>query len=213
MLDAVKKYVAEKNIEDLKYIFVDALDLDPEFREYREDFEYVKKFNMFEKHIDLTALRTNPAEWDGMYWIRLKKDLQKNFSCRRMEHMIDVAKVIFADEIAKERAARGESTVTPAMPSNAAATPSPASKSAEQPPENPPSKTDVANGGYVGSLGDSRGDRRYSVTVEQTKSRIISTSGLAKPVPPPKSAAISWQIKFAVSAAAILTAILIITLK
>ena len=214
MLDAVKKYVDEGNIEDLKYIFVDALDLNPDFGEYREDFEYVKRHNMFDDHKDLTELKDNPAEWDGLYWIRLKKDLQKNFSRRRMEHMIEVAKVLFADEIKKARAARGETaaeTTTPTQPAEMYVAAEVATE--KQQTENEKAALVPQDNVSRDHVAQASVDNRHSLAVEQTKPRIIATTGLAKQMANKKKSGVSWGLIAALLLVAVLAAILIFILK
>ena len=106
MHEEVKKAVQTGDIKRLKYIFVDSLDVDPTFENYREDFDYCVKHNIFENHEVLTKLQKEPSNWTFDYWKSLKKDLTKNFSKKRMEHMIEVAKVIYkekVDRLKKER--------------------------------------------------------------------------------------------------------------
>lgn len=106
MHDEVKKYVDSHDIQGLKYIFVDCLDVDPTFEKYREDYQYVKQHGLFEPHKDLTAFTNSQSDWNENYWQKLKKDLLKNFSAERLEHMKTVARVVNADKferLQKER--------------------------------------------------------------------------------------------------------------
>ena len=43
----VKKCVADNDIKGLRYIFADALDVDPTFEKYKEDYAYCKTINGF----------------------------------------------------------------------------------------------------------------------------------------------------------------------
>lgn len=100
MLLEVKKCAENGNIKGLRYIFLDALDVDPTFEKYREDYEYCKKLEgFFETHQELSGLHQNEAGWNAGYWEQLKADLTKNFSEKRYAHMIRVAKVVYAGKI------------------------------------------------------------------------------------------------------------------
>jgi len=102
MLAEVQKCAEKHDIKGLHYIFVDSLDVDPTFESYREDYEYCKTLaGMFDAHRDLTALVSDKNRWTLEYWDQLKIDLMKNFSKKRFEHMILVAKVIYAEKIAR----------------------------------------------------------------------------------------------------------------
>lgn len=108
MHKTVKRYADNADIKGLKYIFVDCLDADPTFEDYREDFEYCKNIpGLFEEHMELTPFRNNPAGWDENYWIGLKKDLLKNFSMKRFQHMRKVAEVFYKEKIYKIQKERG----------------------------------------------------------------------------------------------------------
>ena len=106
----VKKYADSREIKRLKYIFLDSLDVDPTFKEYEEDYEYASKVpGLIEPYEELTPLIDNQSQWNENYWITIKRDLLKNFSIKRFEHMKKVARVIYADKlerIEKEREAR-----------------------------------------------------------------------------------------------------------
>lgn len=103
----VKKYADLGDIQRLKYIFVDSLDVDPTFEEYKEDYEYAKKVpGLIEQNQELTPMTKDQSRWNDNYWIALKKDLIENFSAERFEHMQNVAKVIYADKIKRLEAER-----------------------------------------------------------------------------------------------------------
>ena len=102
--DIVKTCVEEHDIKRLKYIFVDCLDVDPMFTEYRDDYEYcinAPGLGLVEAHIELTPLREDKSAWDLPYWNSIKRDLIKNFSQKRFQHMREVSKVVNASEIKK----------------------------------------------------------------------------------------------------------------
>lgn len=103
----VKKYADLGDIKRLKYIFLDSLDVDPTFEDYEEDYEYASKVpGLVEPYEELTPLIDNQSQWNENYWITIKRDLLKNFSIKRFEHMKKVARVIHADKlerIEKER--------------------------------------------------------------------------------------------------------------
>lgn len=98
----VKKYAENNDIKSLRYIFVDCLDVDPTFDKYREDYEYCRNISgLFEAYTELTPFISDKGQWDKQYWEKVKLDLMKNFSTKRFEHMIDVAKVVYADKISR----------------------------------------------------------------------------------------------------------------
>lgn len=116
MHEEVKQYADSGDVKNLKYIFVDCLDVDPTFEKYREDYEYCKRGGLFESHKDLTALSDNKADWDENYWQKLKNDLLKNFSGERLEHMVKVAKVVNAEKYARLQRERQNITAPPPRP-------------------------------------------------------------------------------------------------
>ena len=115
MLAEIKKCVDSHDIKGLRYIFVDSLDVDPTFEKYSEDFSYCKTLSgFFEDHQELTGLVSDSSRWDMEYWNQLKMDLMKNFSEKRFEHMLCVAKVVYADKITlllEERKKREEGSI------------------------------------------------------------------------------------------------------
>lgn len=110
MHEEVKQAVQTGDIKRLKYIFVDSLDVDPTFENYREDFDYCVKHNIFENHEVLTKLQKDSSNWTFDYWKYLKKDLTKNFSKKRMEHMIEVARVIYKEKVERLKKERTKSS-------------------------------------------------------------------------------------------------------
>lgn len=109
MLAEVKKCAEAHDIKGLRYIFVDCLDVDPTFEKYREDYEYCRKSvpELFVDHQELSGIVTDESKWTMDYWDRIKLDLMKNFSMIRFEHMIKVARVIYADKVARLTKERG----------------------------------------------------------------------------------------------------------
>ena len=108
MLAEVRKCADNHDIKGLRYIFVDALDVDPTFEKYQEDYEYCKKIpGMFDNHTNMTSIVDDKSKWTMEYWEQMKLDLMKNFSERRFEHMISVAKVVYADKINRLITERG----------------------------------------------------------------------------------------------------------
>lgn len=102
MLAEVKKCIETHDIKGLRYIFVDCLDVDPTFEKYKEDYEQCKSVEgLFDTHQPLTGISMDKNDWTMNYWEQLKLDLMKNFSVARFEHMIIVAKVVYADKIAR----------------------------------------------------------------------------------------------------------------
>ena len=111
----VKKCVADNDIKGLRYIFADALDVDPTFEKYKEDYAYCKTINgFFEPFIECTRLSFDKNQWNRKYWNQLKMDILKNFSEKRYEHMIQVAQIVYAEKIKrlqKERSMQKKNTL------------------------------------------------------------------------------------------------------
>ena len=107
MFAEVKKCADNHDIKGLHYIFVDCLDVDPTFDKYREDYLYCKEIeDFFDSHVEMTPIFSDKNRWSMAYWEQLKLDLVKNFSQRRFEHMIQVAKVVYSDKIERLLAER-----------------------------------------------------------------------------------------------------------
>ena len=117
MLVEVKKCADMNDIKGLRYIFIDSLDVDPTFEKYEQDYNYCKDISgFFDDYTEITHLKHNPSEWDKSYWDQLKRDLVKNFSKMRFEHMIRVAKVVYSEKIERlisEREAKKTKNETP----------------------------------------------------------------------------------------------------
>jgi hypothetical protein len=96
----VKTAVENGDISSLKYFFCDSLDGDPTFSEYVEDYEYCKaKGILFVSHSELHPMNCNSVNEE--YWVQLKKDFMQNPSVERMEHMREVAKILYSSRIRK----------------------------------------------------------------------------------------------------------------
>ena len=107
MLIGVKQCVEQNDLRGLHYIFAEALEADPTFEKYQEDYDYCKKLPGFlEEHEELHSQQNDPAAWDETYWTQLKLDQKKNFSEKRMEHMKRVASVVRKEKIERLRAER-----------------------------------------------------------------------------------------------------------
>lgn len=116
----IKNYADARDLKELKYIFVDALDVDPTFVRYEEEYNYCKSIpGLLEAHIELTPFRQDKTRWDEAYWTSLKMDLVKNFSDRRMMHMKEVAQVFLAEKIARILKERDVAVTTPSIASSA----------------------------------------------------------------------------------------------
>ncbi len=110
----IKNYADNRNLKELKYIFVDALDVDPTFVRYEEEYNYCKAIpGLLEPHIELTPFIKDKNRWDETYWTNLKTDLIKNFSDHRMMHMKEVAQVFLAEKIQRILSERRAASVTP----------------------------------------------------------------------------------------------------
>lgn len=90
----------KKDITSLRNAFSFSLDNDPSFELYRNDYEECKSV-LFEPHIDLTPFEEQESgKWsDPKYWGVLNHDLKMNFSQQRFEHMMKVARVLYADKL------------------------------------------------------------------------------------------------------------------
>lgn len=99
MHDGIKKSADIGDIKRLKYTFVDSLDVDPTFEEYLDDYNYCADKELFERHKDLTPFSDRKADWNDDYWQKIKRDLLKNFSRERLDHMRKVALVVLADKV------------------------------------------------------------------------------------------------------------------
>lgn len=95
----VKRLADSGDVKGLRYIFVDALDVDPTFIRYQEDYEYCRSKGLLEPHQELTPLTQDETQWTKEYWVQLKTDLLKNLSEKRLMHMKQVAQVLKADKI------------------------------------------------------------------------------------------------------------------
>ena len=105
--EIIKEHADHGDRESLKYIFVDALDVDPTFKRYEEGYNYCKQIpGLLEEHVELTPFLSDKSQWNDTYWTRLKRDLEKNFSDKRISHMREVAKVILSEKVDKIQAER-----------------------------------------------------------------------------------------------------------
>lgn len=122
--EIIKGHADRGDREALKYVFVDALDVDPTFARYEDGYNYCKSIpGLLENHIELTPFIYDSTQWNEVYWTRLRRDLEKNFSDRRMSHMKDVAQVFLAEKIHRIQAERavtqpGNPVVNPVQPSS-----------------------------------------------------------------------------------------------
>lgn len=96
----VKEYADSGDVKSLTYVFLDSLDVDPTFESYREEFEYCRNIpGLWAVYEELTPLTSDRSRWTLDYWTNLKKDLKKNFSIKRFDHMRTVSVALFADKI------------------------------------------------------------------------------------------------------------------
>lgn len=110
----IKNYADARDLKSLKYIFVDALDVDPTFVRYEEEYNYCKSIpGLLEPHMELTPFVKDKTRWDENYWTNLKTDLVKNFSDRRMMHMKEVAQVFLAEKVQRILTERDAAAVRP----------------------------------------------------------------------------------------------------
>lgn len=123
----IRQYADSSDLTSLKYIFVDALDVDPTFQLYEEDYNYVKSIpGLLEQHVELTPFVSDSSQWTEAYWTQLKLDLKRNFSDRRMNHMREVAQVLLADKVRRLKEER-QAAATASRPAPAVVQPTPVS--------------------------------------------------------------------------------------
>ena len=137
MHDGIKKSADICDIKRLKYTFVDSLDVDPTFEEYLDDYNYCADKGLFERHKDLTPFSDRKADWNDDYWQKIKRDLLKNFSRERLDHMRKVALVVLADKVERLKRERQQNR-QPAPPPKVSQPPA-AVRPASPPP--PPLKS------------------------------------------------------------------------
>lgn len=127
MMDSkIRQYADSGDLKSLKYIFMSALDADPTFQRYEEDYNYCKSVpGLLERHEELTPFVSDSSQWTEAYWTQLKMDLKKNFSDRRMCHMREVAQVLMADKIRRLTSERQAAAAAASRPA-ASARPAPA---------------------------------------------------------------------------------------
>lgn len=100
MIAEVKKHIDNNDIKGIRYVFIDSLDVDPTFDKYRETYDECKNLaGLFEEYKELSELSPNKNSWNREYWKNIKIDLEKNFSKKRFEYMIEVAKVVYAEKV------------------------------------------------------------------------------------------------------------------
>jgi hypothetical protein len=128
MDDTIRSCADNNDLKSLKYIFVDALEADPTFVRYEEEYGYCKSIpGLLEPHQELTPFSQDQRDWDETYWSNLKIDLLKNFSDCRMMHMKEVAQIFHAEKIERilnERAVEASlANPEPVEPVSRSATP------------------------------------------------------------------------------------------
>lgn len=173
MLIGVKQCVEQNDLRGLHYIFAEALEADPTFEKYQEDYEYCKKLPGFlEAHVELHSQQNDPSVWDETYWTQLKLDQKKNFSEKRMEHMKQVASVVRKEKIERLRAERARLAGTTA-PENLRQTAQPRTERTAA-PTTPP--TDAARATppqpvFKGVVESNPSEEKQKQQIEKSKSR------------------------------------------
>lgn len=173
MLIGVKQCVEQNDLRGLHYIFAEALEADPTFEKYQEDYEYCKKLPGFlEAHVELHSQQDDPSVWDETYWTQLKLDQKKNFSEKRMEHMKQVASVVRKEKIERLRAERARLAGTTA-PENLRQTAQPRTERTAA-PTTPP--TDAARATpqqpvFKGVVESNPSEEKQKQQIEKSKSR------------------------------------------
>lgn len=136
----VKNAVENGNISSLKYFFSDCLDGDPTFAEYEEDYEYCKsKSVFFVPHTELHPMSCGAV--DESYWVQLKKDFMQNPSVERMEHMREVAKILYSSRIRKIEEDKAKKAAQKSEPKKTQPVPAQTTSSPLQPVSKPDTQT------------------------------------------------------------------------
>lgn len=109
-----KKNIDNKEKDKIKTTWVNALEIDPTFENWKIEFDYQNKNfpEGWDPHIELTPLIYDESKWNKEYWNKLKKDLNKNCSRERLEFMIKVAQVYMADKIELVKKVRAKHSTT-----------------------------------------------------------------------------------------------------
>ena len=120
-----KEFVDSGNVSRVRTIFLDALDVDPTFEKYKEEYGYAKENlpGFLEPHQDLTPFVRDQGRWDEDYWVSLKGDLRKNFSEQRFVHMREVAEIFYAEKIHRIHWERQNQQASPKVETNPLASP------------------------------------------------------------------------------------------
>lgn len=92
----IKECYESNDVKALRDIFVHAPDRDPSFEMFRNDYNECRD-KLFEPHKELTPLADNSnGKWKNKdYFATLHLDLMRNFSQKRFEHLLEVAKVYY----------------------------------------------------------------------------------------------------------------------
>ena len=106
----IREKVDNNDRDGVKFIFKGAFDADPTFEKYEDGFTYCQEKNFFEPYQPMTEFREDKTQWDKGYWRNLQEDFLQNMSEKRLEHMREVALVIFQDKVEKLRAERSKNT-------------------------------------------------------------------------------------------------------
>lgn len=121
---SIKAYADSGDLISLKYVFVDALDIDPTFERYRDSYDYCRSVpGLMEDYRELTPLTEDRSLWTEDYWVKLKTDLAHNFSDKRMRHMCQVAQVLMAEKV--RRLTQERQRPAPSAPPEARPAPTP----------------------------------------------------------------------------------------
>lgn len=171
MLIGVKQCVEQNDLRGLHYIFAEALEADPTFEKYQEDYEYCKKLPGFlEAHVELHSQQNDPSVWDETYWTQLKLDQKKNFSEKRMEHMKQVASVVRKEKIERLRAERARLAGTTA-PENLRQTAQPRTERTAAPTTPPTDAARATPPVFKGVVESNPSEEKQKQQIEKSKSR------------------------------------------
>lgn len=100
-----ENYIKEKNIEDIRIAIESSNALDPngERGEVEERLSLLKNKisddELYEKHDDELYPILPKEQWDEDYFNKQKVKLQRNFSKERLEHVRELGKFIFPQEV------------------------------------------------------------------------------------------------------------------
>lgn len=209
--DDVKKAVDSGDINTLKYIFSTCLDGNPTFNKYMEDYEYCKsKGILFVPHINLHPMNVDSV--DEKYWVQLQKDFRENPSIERLDHMREVAKILYKDRIRVASESVSKSQVSP-KPTTPVA---PSHKPVSQPYTAPINRNEQSKTGSQENKGYSTPNTSEGDNIIRKSERVVAPEPTSRPqqgTQPKKASGVGYFVLLACLIVAIIAVAMICTNK